>query len=132
MINFTSICNVKKLLTSAIALSTLLVTPTGAMAADLTTPKAPFLLTQQMNGRIATLQCGGYGITIRFVGSASSNTFSYQTKGLFLRNGIQEGDDYIFYNSDYEYRVTTTSGGTGRLEVSHYGERILTKQCTWS
>jgi hypothetical protein len=98
-----------------------------------TTPlQNPLLVAQQMNGRIATLQCGGYTITIRFVGPASSETFSYQTQGLFLNNGTREGDDYIFYNNDYEYRVTTIGGGTGRLQVSHYGERILSKQCTWS
>jgi hypothetical protein len=104
--------------------------PIAAYATPLT--QTPFLLAQQMNGRVATLQCGGYTITIRFVGSAASNTFSYQTSGLFLKNGIQEGDDYIFYNNDYEYRVTTIGGGTGRLQVFHYGERVLSKQCTWS
>jgi hypothetical protein len=92
----------------------------------------PLLIAQQMNGRIATLQCGEFTITIRFVGSASSNTFSYQTRGLFLNNGTQDGDDYVFYNNDYEYRVTTIGGGTGRLQVFHYGERVLSKQCTWS
>jgi len=92
----------------------------------------PVLLAQQMNGRIATLQCGGYTITIRFVGPASSNTFSYQTRGLFLNNGTQDGDDYVFYNNDYEYRVTTIGGGIGRLQVFHYGERVLNKQCTWN
>jgi hypothetical protein len=111
----------------------------GIEAAVLTTfaqatmpTQGPLLLAQQMNGRIATLQCGGYTITIRFVGDASSTTFSYQTQGLFLNNGVQEGDDYIFYNNDYEYRVTTIGGGTGRLQVFHYGERVLSKQCTWN
>jgi hypothetical protein len=93
---------------------------------------SPMLVAQQMNGRIATLQCGGYTITIRFVGDASSTRFSYETRGLFLNNGAQEGDDYVFYNNDYEYRVTTTGGGTGRLQVFHYGERVLSKQCSWS
>jgi hypothetical protein len=107
---------------TAIAVAALAITP----------PQRPMLLAQQMNGRIATLQCGGYTITIRFVGDASSNTFSYQTQGLFLKNGVQEGNDYVFYNNDYEYRVTTIGGGTGRLQVLHYGERVLSKQCTWN
>ncbi len=118
----------------AVAIATTFICTAMIPVAAFATPavKAPFLVAQQMNGRVATLQCGGYTITIRFVGSASSNTFSYQTQGLFLNNGIQEGDDYIFYNNDHEYRVTTTGGGTGRLQVFHYGERILSKQCTWS
>lgn len=124
----------KQLLANLIALGSLLSIGASLQiaVANATTVKTPLLLAQQMNGRIATLQCGGYTITIRFVGPASSDRFSYQTSGLFLNNGTQEGDDYIFYNNDYEYRVTTIGGGTGRLQVFHYGERILSKQCTWS
>ncbi|UBF24324.1 hypothetical protein K9N68_21795 [Kovacikia minuta CCNUW1] len=125
----------KKRLLRSILVAGLLGMETAATAiAALAIPplQPPMLLAQQMNGRIATLQCGGYTITIRFVGDASSNTFSYQTRGLFLNNGVQEGNDYIFYNNDYEYRVTTIGGGTGRLQVFHYGERVLSKQCTWN
>jgi len=102
-------------------------------------PQAPILVAQETNGRIATLQCGEYTITIAFVGSAASETYSYRTRGLFLQNGEREGNDYVFYNNDYEYRVSILEGGsekrdfgTARLQVSHYGERILTKQCTWN
>lgn len=105
------------------------VTIPSALATPYT--QVPVRLAQQMNGRVATLQCGEFTITIRFVGDASSETYSYQTRGLFLNNGSRDGDDYVFYNNDYEYRVTTTGGGTGMLQVFHYGERILTKQCTW-
>lgn len=103
----------------------------------------PILIAQQMNGRIATLQCGTYTITIAFVGTAASNTYSYRTRGLFLQNGERQngekGDEYVFYNNDYEYRVAILEGGSDRrnfgtatLQVSHYGERVLTKQCTWN
>ncbi len=127
--------NTKKRLMQLMAVTGLLCVEAGAIvtSAFATPPHpAPMILAQQINGRIATLQCGGFTITIRFVGTAASNTFSYQTRGLFLKNGSQEGDDYVFYNNDYEYRVTTTGGGTGQLQVFHYGERILRKQCTWS
>lgn len=103
----------------------------------------PILVAQSMNDKIATLQCGQYTITIAFVGPASSNTYSYRTRGLFLQNGERQngekGDEYVFYNNDYEYRVAILEGGsnnrnfgTATLQVSHYGERILTKQCTWN
>lgn len=114
---------------SLVCVETAVITP--SVKAN-TLSQSPLLVAQQMNGRIATLQCGGYTITIRFVGPASSETYSYQTRGLFLNNGTREGDDYIFYNNDHEYRVTTIGGGTGRLQVFHYGERILSKPCTWN
>lgn len=99
--------------------------------------QAPTLLAQGANQRIAVLQCGAYTITIRFDGSIGSDRFSYQTRGLFLRGGQMEGNDYVFQNQDYEYRVTVNfvnqydTTGNGRLQVFHYGETILTRQCTW-
>lgn len=107
-----------------------LLAPTAARAIN--SGKTPILLAQEQHVRIATLQCGGYTITIRTEGSAASDSYSYHTDGLFLRNGIREDETYLFYNNDHEYKVETRSGGTGRLTVSHYGERIMTKQCTWS
>lgn len=133
MLKFNSIASINKQITGALTLCTLLGMQTAFTDAYAATPaKTPVYLAQEMNGRIATLQCGGYTITIRFVGNASSNIYSYETRGLYLRNGSREGEDYIFYNNDYEYRVTTRGGGTGRLQVFHYGERMLDKRCTWS
>jgi hypothetical protein len=132
MANLTSKSNTQKLIGSISSLLCIgtVVAPSICLAA--TPLQTPTLIAQEVNGRVATLQCGGYTITIRFVGTAASKTFSYQTRGLFLRNGSQDGDDYVFYNSDYEYRVTTEGGGSGRLQVFHYGEQVLDKQCTWS
>jgi len=99
--------------------------------------QAPDLLAQRANERIAMLQCGEFTISIRYDGATGSNRYSYQTRGLFLRGGEMDGNDYVFYNSDYEYRVTVNfanqydTSGNGRLQVFHYGEPILNKQCTW-
>ncbi len=134
-----TICNstnhVRKQLIGSIAIAGSLCTqtalaPMSARAA--TAPKALILLAQQQNARIATLQCGAYTIVINTQGTADKEVYTYRTKGLFLRDGTRDGEDYIFNNNDYEYRVTTRGGGSGRLTVSHYGERILTKQCTCS
>jgi hypothetical protein len=101
----------------------------------------PILLAQQVNGRIAHLQCGPYDITIRFVGYASSDEYSYQTHGLFLTGGVENetGDGqsmYRFFNNDFEYRVVLRGGGSGSgsgsLMVLKYGETLLTKSCTWT
>lgn len=100
--------------------------------------QAPMLLAQEQNGAIAQVRCGQYTIRIGFDGSAGSNKYTYQTKGLSLKNGSRQGDTYIFDNNDFEYRMTLTGGtasrsyGVGTLTVSHYGERLLTKQCTWT
>jgi hypothetical protein len=99
--------------------------------------QAPTLLAQRPNERIAVLQCGEFTITIRYDGATGSNRYSYRTRGLFLRGGEMDGNDYVFYNSDYEYRVTINfvnqydTSGNGRLRVFHYGEPIVDKQCTW-
>lgn len=99
--------------------------------------QSPVLLAQRANERIAVLQCGEFTITIRYDGATGSNRYSYQTRGLFLRGGQMDGNDYVFYNSDYEYRVTVNfvnqydTSGNGRLQVFHYGEPIVSKQCTW-
>ena len=112
---------------TAMATSTLAVTPS----------QAPFLLAQRANQRIAVLQCGEFAITIRYDGPPG-DVFTYQTRGLFLRGGRLEGSDYVFNNSDHEYRVAVNfvnqydTSGNGRLQVFHYGERIVSKQCTWS
>jgi hypothetical protein len=100
-------------------------------------PQPPVLLAQRANERIAVLQCGEFTITIRGDGATGNNRYSYQTRGLFLRGGQMDGNDYVFYNSDYEYRVTVNftnqydTSGNGRLQVLHYGEPIVNKQCTW-
>jgi hypothetical protein len=133
MLKFNSIGSISKQITGVLTVCTLIGMQTGLTSASAATPaKTPLYLAQETNGRIATLKCGAYTITIRFVGNASSNVYSYETRGLYLGNGSREGDDYIFYNNDYEYRVTTKGGGSGRLQVLHYGERMLDKQCTWS
>lgn len=109
-------------------------TATSALAIP---SQSPFLLAQRANERIAVLQCGEFTITIRYDGATGSNRYSYQTRGLFLRGGQMDGNDYVFYNSDYEYRVTVNfvnqydTSGNGRLQVFHYGEPIVNKQCTW-
>jgi len=92
----------------------------------------PVLLAQQINGLVAHLQCGPYNILVRFVGTAASEQFSYQTNGLFLTDGFRDGETYHFFNNDFEYRVVTHSGGRGSLTVLHYGETLLTKSCTWT
>ncbi|UBF24325.1 hypothetical protein K9N68_21800 [Kovacikia minuta CCNUW1] len=108
---------------------------TSALARPLAQP--PVLLAQRANERIAVLQCGEFTITIRYDGATGSNRYSYQTRGLFLRGGQMDGNDYVFYNSDYEYRVTVNfanqydTSGNDRLQVLHYGEPIVNKQCTW-
>jgi hypothetical protein len=108
---------------------------TSALAIPFSKP--PILLAQRANERIAVLQCGEFAITLRYVGYPGSDRFSYQTRGLFLNNGQMDGNDYVFYNSDHEYRVTINfanqydTSGSGRLQVLHYGETILNKQCTW-
>ncbi|MGB5975220.1 MAG: hypothetical protein WBG38_17980 [Nodosilinea sp.] len=95
------------------------------------------LLAQQLNGRVAHLVCGPYDIIIRFVGYAGSSEFSYQSHGIYLENGVQEGETYRFFNNDFEYRVVTRSAnagenfGRGSLSVLHYGETLVTKSCTW-
>jgi hypothetical protein len=112
-----------------------IVMTTSALA--ITPSQAPVLLAQRPNQRIALLQCGAFTITIRFDGNAGSDRFTYQTRGLFLRGGRMDGNDYVFNNSDYEYRVTVDfvgqydTSGNGRLQVFHYGEPILDKSCTW-
>ncbi len=98
--------------------------------------QSPILLAQRANQQIATLQCGQFTIAIRYDGPPGDR-FTYQTRGLFLRGGQMDGSDYIFYNSDYEYRVTVNTvnqydtSGNGRLQVFHYGEPIVDKSCTW-
>lgn len=91
----------------------------------------PVVLAQQINGRVAHLVCGEYDIMLRFVGTAASDQYSYQTHGLYLADGYREGETYHFFNNDFEYRVVTHSGGSGSLTVLHYGETLLTKSCTW-
>lgn len=140
---FRLIKNGRKQIAAALVLTGLLSIESLLASRVVAAPQAPILVAQSMNDRIATLQCGQYTITIAFVGPASSNTYSYRTRGLFLQNGERQngekGDEYVFYNSDYEYRVAILEGGSDRrnfgtatLQVSHYGERILTKQCTWT
>lgn len=129
---FNSLGSAQKQLIGAIAIAGLLSTQTLLATNATTLPKAPILLAQQQNGRVATLQCGGRTITINTQGTADKEVYTYRTKGLFLKDGTRDGDDYIFNNNDYEYRVTTSSGGSGKLMVSHYGERILTKECSWN
>jgi hypothetical protein len=108
---------------------------TSALATPLSTP--PVLLAQRPNERIALLQCDDFTITIRYDGATGGSRYSYQTRGLFLRGGQMDGNDYVFNNGDYEYRVTVNfvnqydTSGNGRLQVFHYGEPILNKQCTW-
>jgi len=120
----------------------LLASVAGIVAAEATlmpkpTPAAfsngePVLIAQQINGRIAHLVCGEFDIMIRFVGTAASDQYSYQTHGLYLDNGYSnDGETYHFFNNDFEYRVTTRGGGSGSLTVLHYGETLLTKSCTW-
>ncbi|UBF28994.1 hypothetical protein K9N68_14825 [Kovacikia minuta CCNUW1] len=115
------------IITSLICVELSFVLPSRA-----TPPAESILLAQEQNVRIATLRCGGYVIVIRTIGSAASESYSYQTRGLYLRNGTRDGETYSFYNNDYEYKVETRGGGSGTLTVLHYGERVLTKQCTWS
>jgi hypothetical protein len=132
MFDFTS--GVRRFFGSTAIASILCMTGLQADTSTLATTvqEAPILLAQRQNVRIATLQCGPYRITIRTVGSAASERYSYQTKGLYLTNGTRNGETYSFYNNDHEYRVLTRGGGSGRLSVFHYGRRILDRQCTWS
>ncbi|MBW4659869.1 MAG: hypothetical protein KME15_14430 [Drouetiella hepatica Uher 2000/2452] len=131
MIIWNTIVNARKLAGSVI-IGGLLCLPLVPTAARAGIDQAPMLLAQEQNVRIATLQCGGYTITIRTEGSAASDSYSYLTDGLFLTNGTRDGETYLFYNNDYEYKVVTQGGGSGSLTVSHYGETMMTKQCTWS
>lgn len=135
---FRFIKNKRKQIGAALAIAGVLSIESLLASRVVAAPRS-ILVAQSMNDRIATLQCGDYTITIAFVGPASSKTYSYRTRGLFLQNGYEDGSDvYVFDNNDYEYRVTILEGGSDRrnfgtatLQVSHYGERILTKQCTW-
>jgi hypothetical protein len=132
---------VKKCLVGVSAIASLLYGEallTVASTFALPAQKTPVIIAQRSNERIAVLRCGQYNITIAYVGATGSNRFSYRTKGLFLRNGTMAGNDYVFYNNDFEYRTTLNfnssndTQGTGRLQVAHYGETILDKPCTWS